>query len=115
MERLTIEEVINHCENTTQMMERVFSCIHDGEEFGQIESKSYLKHKQVAEWLKELQSYKVLEESLKLKEDLIEDRANYAHKLSIIGSDNRWAKARYEGKEEGLRLALSILRGERDV
>ena len=60
-ERLTMQEVIEHCDETKELMERVFACIHDGGEFGQIESKRYLEHKQTAEWLRELQYYKNLE------------------------------------------------------
>ena len=65
-ERLTMQEVIEHCDETTELMERVFTCIHDGGEFGQIESKRYLEHKQTAEWLRELQKYKDLEEQGRL-------------------------------------------------
>lgn len=65
-ERLTMQEVIEHCDETTELMERVFTCIHDGGEFGQIESKRYLEHKQTAEWLRQLQKYKDLEEQGRL-------------------------------------------------
>lgn len=67
-ERLTMQEVIEHCDETAELMERVFTCIHDGGEFGQIESKRYLEHKQTAEWLRELQKYKDLEEQDRLIE-----------------------------------------------
>ena len=65
-ERLTMQEVIEHCDETTELMERVFTCIHDGGEFGHIESKRYLEHKQTAEWLRQLQKYKDLEEQGRL-------------------------------------------------
>lgn len=65
-ERLTMQEVIEHCDETKELMERVFTCVHDGGEFGQIESKRYLEHKQTAEWLRELQKYKDLEEQGRL-------------------------------------------------
>ena len=67
-ERLTMQEVIEHCDKTTRLMERVFTCVHDGGEFGQIESKGYLEHKQNSEWLRELQKYKELEEHGRLIE-----------------------------------------------
>lgn len=67
-ERLTMQEVIEHCDETTELMERVFTCIHDGGEFGQIESKRYLEHKQTAEWLRELQKYEDLAEQGRLIE-----------------------------------------------
>ena len=66
--RLTMQEVIEHCDKTTRLMERVFTCIHDGGEFGQIESKGYLEHKQTSEWLRELQKSKELEEHGRLVE-----------------------------------------------
>lgn len=65
-ERLTMQEVIEHCDETKAFMERVFTCVHDGGEFGQIESKRYLEHKQTAEWLRQLQKYKDLEEQGRL-------------------------------------------------
>ena len=65
-ERLTMQEVIEHCDKTTRLMERVFTCVHDGGEFGEIESKGYLEHKQTSEWLRELQKYKELEEQGRL-------------------------------------------------
>ena len=65
-DRLTMQEVIEHCDKTTRLMERVFTCVHDGGEFGQIESKGYLEHKQTSEWLRELQKYKELEEQGRL-------------------------------------------------
>lgn len=65
-ERLTMQEVIKHCDETTGFMERVFTCMHNGGEFGQIETKGYLEHKQTAEWLRELQKYKDLEEQGRL-------------------------------------------------
>ena len=67
-ERLTMQEVIEHCDKTTRLMEKVFTCVHDGGEFGQIESKGYLEHKQTSEWLRELQKYKELEEQGRLIE-----------------------------------------------
>lgn len=67
-ESLTMQEVIEHCDKTTRLMERVFTCVHDGGEFEQIESKSYLEHKQTSKWLRELQKYKDLKEQSRLIE-----------------------------------------------
>ena len=81
-ERLTMREVIEHCDETTELMERVFTCIHDGEEFGQIESKRYLEHKQTAEWLRELQKYKDLKEQDRLV--ILPDGMNLRKLLDIL-------------------------------
>lgn len=56
MSRLTMQEVIEHCERTVK-----------GYEWTRTEQereniKRYWEHKQTAEWLKELQHYKDLEE-----------------------------------------------------
>lgn len=58
MSRLTMQEVIEHCERTVK-----------GYEWTRTEQereniKRYWEHKQTAEWLKELQHYKDLEEQL---------------------------------------------------
>ena len=50
-ERLTMQEVIDHC-NTT---------VFQAEALGWTDTKPYMEHKQVREWLKELQYYKNLE------------------------------------------------------
>ena len=60
MSRLTIQEVIEHCERTVK-----------GYEWTRTEQereniKQYWEHKQTAEWLKELQHYKDLEEQGRL-------------------------------------------------
>lgn len=66
MGRLTIDEVIKHCDEAVEQSDRVFRILHDGGDFGQIESKNYWEHKQTAEWLRELKRYKDLEESGRL-------------------------------------------------
>lgn len=53
MERLTIDEVIEHCERTTKNTELLVRKIPD-------DNKYYWEHKQVAEWLAELKRYKTL-------------------------------------------------------
>ena len=64
MERLTIDEVIEHCKRHTERMEN-----HSGRT--QLEEtpignsnimKQYWEHRQVAEWLEELKAYKDAEE-----------------------------------------------------
>lgn len=63
MGRLTIEQIIEHCEKTTKQYEEKVSDLFPVE---RIQSKTYWEHKQVAEYLKELQRYKDLEEQGKL-------------------------------------------------
>lgn len=55
-ERLTMQEVIEHCETIVAHAEMV----------GWTDAKIYIEHKQVAEWLKELKHYKDVEEAGKL-------------------------------------------------
>lgn len=64
MERLTIDEVIEHCKRHTERMEK-----HSGKQ--QLEEtpignsdrmKQYWEHRQVAEWLKKLKAYEQAEE-----------------------------------------------------
>lgn len=67
MERLTIDEIIGHCERKTEQYERLI-----GKE--RLETtplttsvvKEYWEHKQVAEYLKKLKEYEGLEEQDKL-------------------------------------------------
>lgn len=65
MGRLTIEQIIEHCEKTTKQYEEKVSDLFPVE---RIQSKTYWEHKQVAEYLKELQRYKYLEEAGRLIE-----------------------------------------------
>lgn len=59
MVRMTIDEVIAHCERTTKNTELIMQKIPD-------DNKYYWEHKQTAEWLRELKRYKDLEESGRL-------------------------------------------------
>lgn len=65
MERLTIDEIIGHCERKTEQYERLF-----GKERLETTSlissviKEYWEHKQVAGYLKKLKDYEDLEERL---------------------------------------------------
>ena len=63
MGRLTIEQIIEHCEKITKQYEEKVSDLFPVE---RIQSKTYWEHKQVAEYLKELQRYKDLEEQGRL-------------------------------------------------
>lgn len=65
MGRLTIEQIIENCEKTTKQYEEKVSDLFPVE---RIQSKTYWEHKQVAEYLKELQRYKDLEEQGRLIE-----------------------------------------------
>lgn len=64
MGRLTIQEVIKHCERHVKGIERNFEMYRNWLELEPmtISVKRYWEHKQTAEWLKELQHYKDLEE-----------------------------------------------------
>lgn len=67
MERLTIDEIIGHCERKTEQYERVFG--KERLETTPLTSsviKEYWEHKQVAEYLKKLKEYEGLEEQDKL-------------------------------------------------
>ena len=57
-ERLTMQEVIEHCERTVIQAEMLRFT----------DTKQYMEHKQVREWLEELQHYKDLEEQGRLIE-----------------------------------------------
>lgn len=60
MERLTIDEVIEHCNKTCDMTEKIAKA--RGHELKSIESNQFWEHYQVRAWLKELKQYKNLEE-----------------------------------------------------
>lgn len=60
MERLSIDEVIEHCNKTCDMTEKIAKA--RGHELQSIESKKFWEHYQVREWLKELKKYKDAEE-----------------------------------------------------
>ena len=60
MERLTIDEVIEHCNKTCDMTEKIAKA--RGHELESIESNQFWEHYQVRAWLKELKRYNDLEE-----------------------------------------------------
>ena len=63
MERLSIDEIIAHCERETRIAESVFSI--KSLETGDMNAsfmKLYWEHRQVAEYLKELKAYQEAEE-----------------------------------------------------
>lgn len=69
MERLTINEVIEHCNRQTERMENNFgrSQLEEKPMMGNLNiMKHYWEHRQVAEWLKELKEYRDLEEQGRL-------------------------------------------------
>lgn len=75
MEKLAIDEIIDHCERKTEQYERLF-----GEE--RLETtplissriKEYWEHRQVAEYLKKFKEYQQLEEQGRLVKLPIEDK-----------------------------------------
>ena len=59
MGKLTIDEVIGHCERTVERFEKQTSrATLEKRPIGEIFIKEYWEHRQVAEWLKELQALK---------------------------------------------------------
>lgn len=60
MERLTIDEVIAHCQRTCEKTEMF--AIAQGKTQDDITSNQYWEHYQVCNWLEELKHYKNLEE-----------------------------------------------------
>lgn len=62
MERLTIDEIIEHCDRKTGMYEKTCDVKYLETAFMGNGIKEYWEHKQVAEYLKKLKEYKDLEE-----------------------------------------------------
>ena len=62
MERLTIDEIIEHCDRKTGMYEKACDVKYLETAFMGNGIKEYWEHKQVAEYLKKLKEYKDLEE-----------------------------------------------------
>lgn len=61
MERLTIDEIIGHCERKTEQYERVFGKERlETTPLTTSVAKEYWEHKQVAEYLKQLKEYRQL-------------------------------------------------------
>ena len=59
-ERLTMQEVIYHCEETVQQIEYMHKSLYNDDNYEHIVSNRYWEHRQVAEWLRKLQSYEDL-------------------------------------------------------
>lgn len=59
-ERLTMQEVIYHCEETIQQIEYMHKSLYNDDSYEHIVSNRYWEHRQVAEWLRKLQSYEDL-------------------------------------------------------
>lgn len=88
MERLTIDEVIEHCNRQTERMENNFgrSQLEEKPMMGNLNiMKHYWEHRQVAKWLKELKEYRDLEEQGRL----IVLPCKIGDKVYIIGSKYR--------------------------
>lgn len=67
MEKLTIDEIIDHCERKTEQYERLFGkeCLETTPLISSV-IKEYWEHKQVAEYLKKFKEYQQLEEQGRL-------------------------------------------------
>ena len=76
MQRLSIDEVIEHCNRTCEMTEKIAKA--RGHELESIESKQFWEHYQVREWLEELKQYR----AIGLTPELIE--AMQGHNVALI-------------------------------
>lgn len=98
MSKLTMEQVIKHCEMTVREKERFnrMSCEWAGVEVHPPNSRRYWEHKLTAEWLKELQQYKELEEQGRLIEVVrCKDcrHEQYCKQAQHLGADGYCSKA----------------------
>ena len=66
MERLTIDEIIKHCDRKTEMYEKACDIKYLETTDMNNSIKEYWEHKQVAEYLKQLKEYQQLEEQGRL-------------------------------------------------
>lgn len=66
MERLTIDEIIAHCDRKTEMYEKTCDVKHLETAVMNNPIKEYWEHKQVAECLRKLKDYEDLEEQSRL-------------------------------------------------
>lgn len=66
MERLTIDEIIEHCDRKTEMYEKVCDIKYLETTTMNNPIKEYWEHKQVAEYLRKLKAYEDLEEQSRL-------------------------------------------------
>lgn len=67
MERLTIDEIIGHCERKTELYEHmVRKEILETKSLDSLVIEEYWEHRQVAEYLKKLKEYEYLEEQGRL-------------------------------------------------
>ena len=66
MERLTIDEIIEHCDRKTEMCEKVCDIKYLETTTMNNTIKEYWEHKQVAEYLRKLKEYEDLEEQGRL-------------------------------------------------
>jgi hypothetical protein len=97
MDKLTIDEIIDHCERKTEQYERLFGkeCLETTPLISSV-IKEYWEHKQVAEYLKKLKEYQQLEEQsrlvklpCKVGDDVwfVPSQANY--KLNILNHHSK--------------------------
>lgn len=85
MERLTIDEIIGHCERKTEQYERVFGkeCL-EATPLTTSVVKEYWEHKQVAEYLKKLKEYEGLEkQGIVIKLPVKDDTAGHRECVHI--------------------------------
>lgn len=126
MERLTIDEIIEHCDRNTRMYEKACDVKYLETSTMNNSIKGYWEHKQVAEYLRKLKEYEDLEEQGRLvklpcdKVYYIVDKNNpkYAavmsktiRDLTVYEIENIDIDGRYFSTEELAEAKLEELRG----
>lgn len=103
MERLTIDEIIEHCDRKTEMYEKTCDVKYLETTVMNNPIKGYWEHKQVAEYLRKLKAYENLEEQGRL----VKLPCKVGDTVYAIGFDNK--PIIYES------VILSILITEKEI
>lgn len=85
MERLTIDEIIEHCDRKTEMYEKTCDVKYLETTVMNNPIKGYWEHKQVAEYLRKLKAYENLEEQGRL----VKLPCKVGDTVYAIGFDNK--------------------------
>ena len=86
MERLSIDEVIDHCNRKVKWWEKLIPrAKFENRDINDSACREYWEHRQVAEWLEQLKSYKVAEEQglLHRLPCKVGNKAWYVHRKGI--------------------------------
>lgn len=114
MERLTIDEIIRHCDRKVEMYEKACDVKYLETAVMGNGIKEYWEHKQVAEYLKKLKEYEDLEEQgLLLRLPCkVGDVLYFAHHDRVISSEVLSAKYHAEAENHGVfireRLTIDV-------